>query len=51
MEAQLFIYLSSMLYLRFGHKMITVGDKMYVIGGSTEDNVVDSIEQYDPIQG
>ncbi len=31
--------------------MVTVGDKIYAIGGSTQDNVVDSIEQYDPNDG
>ncbi len=31
--------------------MVTVGDKIYAIGGRTKDNVVDSIEQYDPNDG
>lgn len=36
---------------RFGHKLVTIGNKMFAIGGRNEKKVIDSIEEFDHVEG
>lgn len=36
---------------RFGHKIVTVGDRIFAIGGRNRETILDSIEEYDVATG